>query len=1101
MDNIFADALGIISKMEKEKVSPNTFIHNNIECFSDIPLGSLIAPECRLNNFYSEKAYVFLIGSYIYFRVFAKTVTWFERHRFAEFPMYSELFRRTVCAEIERRIASLDELKKIILKQVEKSSSPLSPEGVIGMRIAIKCGSVITLKEVGTNNEHEFTIVDTVGVGASCIVYTAVHHDAEGNDIQVRLKEFYPESLDIKRNADNSLDMKKSNFSRYLKRFTEGYRRQITFRNVPKSMNSISSIQGIFEGNNTKYIAMSCQNGTSIDNSELSLYDIFRLFKAVTLQLNNLHKNGFLYLDLKPANIILYPETPELVMLFDFDSAVKFDEIALDDLSFTQKWSAPEVIRRKVKNIGIPADIYTLGALLMYMLFHRSPELYDRRRSADWSGDFDNSILADESPEVKRMVTEIFRNTLSAEPERRYASCYELLDVIEPFIQSFHKQKPYLQTILPLNSNYFCGRDREIKAINEQLQSTHFLVLHGIGGIGKTELAKRYAQKFSSEYDAVIFVRYDTSIIETFANDVKLPIANLKRDSDESDEVYFKRKLSVLQKISTPRHLIILDNFDTDECDDLDELMALNFKFLITSRVDFEDIFPQFEVGVLNEMDSLRDIFSHYSKLENDKYSDDIIIALEGHTMAVELVSKQMKQNELSSEEMYDMLCKNGISADENKVKNMKDGSLRNKSAVAHIETLFNVLGVADDVRQILRNAALIGPNPVTIDWFSQLCELDNNGIKTLDRCISGGWIQKFDEIILLHSLIAEVLYRQLKPNSTACRILLENLIAVTENLDEFSGDMRKAHIAYLDYAARKIIGSDKITADFLENTATYVYAYERKYSQAVKTSERLLDILQNSLNEDKDRIDATMLMIAAYARYSGDMETSQKNEDILLNSKISREVISIKFLTALNANDYDTAIIFAEELLKVSKSTYDYFDSYRCLYMAESRIGNTEKAAEYASSELEYLEKYLAENEDETAPKKLSEMYSAAGDAYRDCCEYVTAIDYYTRSLKIMESSLGERHIYSADYYFNIGLCYVKNTEFEKGLEFADISCQIVLNHYGRIHYETAEYLQMLSELYNAAYSYSADDNYLNRAVEIQKEIQDIEVELDDDL
>lgn len=31
MDNIFADALGIISKMEKEKVSPNTFIHNNIE--------------------------------------------------------------------------------------------------------------------------------------------------------------------------------------------------------------------------------------------------------------------------------------------------------------------------------------------------------------------------------------------------------------------------------------------------------------------------------------------------------------------------------------------------------------------------------------------------------------------------------------------------------------------------------------------------------------------------------------------------------------------------------------------------------------------------------------------------------------------------------------------------------------------------------------------------------------------------------------------------------------------------------------------------------------------------------------------------------------
>ncbi|MBR7085025.1 MAG: hypothetical protein IKI37_07605, partial [Oscillospiraceae bacterium] len=67
------------------------------------------------------------------------------------------------------------------------------------------------------------------------------------------------------------------------------------------------------------------------------------------------------------------------------------------------------------------------------------------------------------------------------------------------------------------------------------------------GGIGKSELAKHYAMTFSSEYDAVVFVRYQNSILETVANDSLFPVVNLNRESDESDENYFTRKMKILQ--------------------------------------------------------------------------------------------------------------------------------------------------------------------------------------------------------------------------------------------------------------------------------------------------------------------------------------------------------------------------------------------------------------------------------------------------------------------------------------------------------------------------------------------------------------------------
>ena len=139
------------------------------------------------------------------------------------------------------------------------------------MRTALTENSEILLQEIGTQKPFRFKILETVGMGASCIVYTAVYEDAEKNQIFVRLKECYPAGVEISRNQKQELVISDTeSFQKELQHFTDGYQNQLKFRTIPESMNSISNIQGIYQGNHTKYIAMSCQNGISLKQEDLN---------------------------------------------------------------------------------------------------------------------------------------------------------------------------------------------------------------------------------------------------------------------------------------------------------------------------------------------------------------------------------------------------------------------------------------------------------------------------------------------------------------------------------------------------------------------------------------------------------------------------------------------------------------------------------------------------------------------------------------------------------------------------------------------------------------------------------------------------------------
>lgn len=80
--------------------------------------------------------------------------------------------------------------------------------------------------------------------------------------------------------------------------------------------------------------------------------------------------------------------------------------------------------------------------------------------------------------------------------------------------------------------------------------------LQGMGGIGKSELAKNYAAEHREQYETVVFATYQTCLRDLILYDKVFQMEGLPRAYNrdgvmEDDAAYFARKLERLQETTT----------------------------------------------------------------------------------------------------------------------------------------------------------------------------------------------------------------------------------------------------------------------------------------------------------------------------------------------------------------------------------------------------------------------------------------------------------------------------------------------------------------------------------------------------------------------
>jgi tetratricopeptide (TPR) repeat protein len=178
-----------------------------------------------------------------------------------------------------------------------------------------------------------------------------------------------------------------------------------------------------------------------------------------------------------------------------------------------------------------------------------------------------------------------------------------------PFPGTPAGEKPFLHNLPFAPNPFFTGRDKMLDDLHTALQKktaaaiTQPQAVHGLGGVGKTQLGIEYAWKYQADYDVALWAGA-SSPAELHAKVAGLAaVLNLPEAAATQQEVKVQAVLDWLR--SHQRWLLILDNADTKEAQSaVLKLLppGLHGHVIVTSRLaDWPVGYEDLEVFVLSE--------------------------------------------------------------------------------------------------------------------------------------------------------------------------------------------------------------------------------------------------------------------------------------------------------------------------------------------------------------------------------------------------------------------------------------------------------------------------------------------------------------------
>jgi|CXWL01.1.fsa_nt_gi predicted Ser/Thr protein kinase len=197
---------------------------------------------------------------------------------------------------------------------------------------------------------------------------------------------------------------------------------------------SIVKVHSLLPYGNTLVVSMELVDGPALDRwleSRPPLGARLAVFGQIVDAMAFAHGRGVLHRDLSPGNVMIEtsPAGP-LARLIDFDSATLVDADRFTRTASelgTLGFMAPERIASRRDHRAATADVYSLGALLLYLLTRRPPAGGDLREIEEAVG------TARLAASTRSWVVLLLAKSLTREPELRYGDAGEMKEDLDAF--------------------------------------------------------------------------------------------------------------------------------------------------------------------------------------------------------------------------------------------------------------------------------------------------------------------------------------------------------------------------------------------------------------------------------------------------------------------------------------------------------------------------------------------------------------------------------------------------------------------------------------------------------------------------------------------
>ena len=786
-------------------------------------------------------------------------------------------------------------------------------------RTFLNDGTIINLK--GT----EYRILELKGRGASCVVYLAENCS---NSRRVLIKEFYPKKCDITRDENNNLVISNSdiNIYRILKeQLRKAYKLQLEFHNSDETGNYTSDAETMVEAYSTLYVIMNKVVGSSYDKVvPENITDVLEVCKSVATVIGFYHKKGYLHLDIKPDNIYVLKETNQIINLFDFDTVKSKSDLENGNyIASTNKISAPEISKAEIdeftgkylQEVDERADIYAIGHILFEKVMERNAIKSDTILGKKFNLT-KTRLLENSSPQLREMIQEILRHTVTGMKSERYSNTDELIKALDQALKIATEEKDgYLidnNITVTTSSNYYISRKDKLSEIRQHLENYHIAYLYGIGGIGKSETAREYAEEYRCAYTTIQLSVYSGDLKALIAG-LKIARSKISDDCDQTDD-YFEKdinirygtRLAILSQtmMNNERTLLIIDNYNVEPDSDeykrnvevMKDLKKLHIHILFTTRTLPNDDKTKIDVEEFSK-EELRHMFFAINPKDKDKKEriaqvDELIETAYRHTLTVDLVAHQTaKIEEYGKKTLADyieILQKSGMNSGINvAVYNNKDENEKSAVIFEHIKALFNLSSLTDKERYIMVNACLLPLSGMPVAEFETFIDLENHPDSessdgwgedsTITNLVKSGWMKKIDSgvsRIALHPLVAEVVANELQPEITEdkCQKFCGSIEKLVDNCKNDFETIEPYKDLFNKSAKRLMENEDEKTANYL-SSVSYILPKLEHQSDALLYSLKALEIQEKVLPENLLNIANALNIVAHAYSYLNDPE------------------------------------------------------------------------------------------------------------------------------------------------------------------------------------------------------------------------------------
>ena len=950
-----------------------------------------------------------------------------------------------------------------------------------------------------TLNGTEYKILDTKGRGASCVVYLAENCT---NKRIVLIKELYPINLGIFRDKENNLIVPNSfceHFKFYKHKLCEAYKLQLEFHNSDETGNYTSDAETMVEAYSTLYVIMNKVVGSSYDKVvPENITDVLEVCKSVATVIGFYHKKGYLHLDIKPDNIYVLKETNQIINLFDFDTVKSKSDLENGNyIASTNKISAPEISKAEIdeftgkylQEVDERADIYAIGHILFEKVMERDAKNSDIILGKQFNLK-KTRLLENSSPQLREMIQEIFQHTVVRMKSERYLNTDELIKALDQALEIATEEKDgYLidnNITVTTSSNYYISRKDKLSEIRQHLENYHIAYLYGIGGIGKSETAREYAEEYRDSYTTIQ--------LSVYSGDLKSLIAGLKFSSDdnyfEKDiNIRYETKLSLLSKamINNERTLLIIDNYNVEPDSDeykrnvevMKDLKKLHIHILFTTRTLPNDDKTKIDVEELSK-EELRHMFFAINPKDKDKEEriaqvDELIETAYRHTLTVDLVAHQTaKIEDYGKKTLSDyikVLKESGINSGINVVVyNNKDDNGKSDIIFEHIRALFNLTALTEKEKYIMVNACLLPLSGMPVAEFESFIDLENypnsesndgwGEDSTISNLIKGGWIKRINgEVskITLHPIVSEVTVNELKPEITEdkCKNFCDSMQELADNCENDLKAVEPYKDLFIKSANLLMKSEDEKTANYL-SSVSYVLFNLAYYVDALFYMLKTLVIREEKLPENHPDIASSLNNVGcAYGKLGGD-----KGYEI--ECKYCLKALAIR-----------------EKVLPENHP--DIATSLNNIGYAYCELGDPKEALKYLLKALTIREKVLPKNHPDIA-----ESLNNVGSAYGKLGKHDKVFEYKKRALVIWNNELLKNHTECAAPFHHIGVIYGELKCYRKQLEYFNKALTIQEKKLSKNHPEIALLYNNISATYMCLRNYDKALPYMLKAASI---------------